>query len=650
MPTKCWCGDTELLDYSTDYRICASCHTLVNIKEFSPDIYSVTDEQNDLYGINYWEEGFLELAGVSSLPELHNLYMSKRCSYWLQTLLSYVLPPASVAEIGCGLGQMPYMVKTAGFTQVGVELSPKVCEYARQTFDVEMVCGTVDDLSGKYDAILLLDLIEHLLDPIAFMESITKISKPETVLLIQTPCYNPDWNYDQMLANSKFSDLLDSNQHIYLFSRLSMEKLLKQFGFCHISFERAYFGNNYDMFLVASQKPLRYYEYEEAMDAVTSQPKGWLLRTMFNAQLESKQQKNGYEELMKRKDKEVATFRSRAEEAREQRMEAMNLLAEIQQEGVTTLKPKAKKKNLLYVGYTEHLKTQSTRFLLDILKTEYNVYEYAFSLIDPHVNNGFVGTMPPVGAEYDVMVVFQIAVSNHVLENFGQVGKVSYFPMFDAVYALGKEFWDLYKGINIVNFSRTLHEVLLSYGHSSHYIQYFPKPFENINWGSADSAFFWERSPKSININTCAELLKHMGIKNIHLHAAPDLQNWHIPPTPEVTSQYNITKSEWFETKSDMLKHVEKSAYYVAPRALEGIGMSFLEAMAMGRCVIAVGYPTMNEYIINGENGILYDYENQKITAPSDVLRLQKNAHETIATGYAKWEKEKYNILELIKM
>ena len=65
--------------------------------------------------------------------------------------------------------------------------------------------------------------------------------------------------------------------------------------------------------------------------------------------------------------------------------------------------------------------------------------------------------------------------------------------------------------------------------------------------------------------------------------------------------------------------------------------MSFLETMSLGLCVVAVDRPTMNEYIRNGENGLLYDPANPQPLDFSEVQRLGSAARESCVRGNAAW-------------
>ena len=82
---------------------------------------------------------------------------------------------------------------------------------------------------------------------------------------------------------------------------------------------------------------------------------------------------------------------------------------------------------------------------------------------------------------------------------------------------------------------------------------------------------------------------------------------------------------------------------YIAPRFTEGIGMSFLEALAAGKIVVAHNNATMNEAIEDGVNGSLVDMKNPPrinlpTTAPAVRLRKAEERH-------AEWKVDESRIL-----
>jgi 2-polyprenyl-3-methyl-5-hydroxy-6-metoxy-1,4-benzoquinol methylase len=78
-------------------------------------------------------------------------------------------PVGRVLDVGCGSGGTAPGLRAAGATEiVGIEVVPEAAEAARATLD-EVHLAAVEDalgaLSGTFDTILCLDVLEHLVDP-----------------------------------------------------------------------------------------------------------------------------------------------------------------------------------------------------------------------------------------------------------------------------------------------------------------------------------------------------------------------------------------------------------------------------------------------------------------------------------------------------
>lgn len=299
-------------------------------------------------------------------------------------------------------------------------------------------------------------------------------------------------------------------------------------------------------------------------------------------------------------------------------------------------------KKMLYIGHNYHLKTKSVRFFLDILEKE---YEITFISFDPYTKK-YEGLEEAKKEVYDVLLTLQIMPEmDFLLSNFRFKQGVT-VPMYDAVVTQSYDPWPEYREFKVICFSKTIYEELICRGYKAYYIQYFPKPHEVTDWGKENSVFFWQRL-EQINVNVVAKLLENMEVDHIHIHKSLDPNQKFVEPDASLNKK--ITCSEWFEDPAEMHQIMQGSALYIAPRLYEGIGMSFLEAMAMGRCVVAPNYPTMNEYIINGVNGILFDVNDIKPVVIDDIAQIQKNALEYIEKGYQEWEKNKENILKWIE-
>ncbi len=302
-------------------------------------------------------------------------------------------------------------------------------------------------------------------------------------------------------------------------------------------------------------------------------------------------------------------------------------------------------KKALFIGHSFHLKTKSSQFFIKLLQKK---YELTFLWFDPYTNT-YDGFEEAKKKDFDMLFLWQLRLEPDFLNKELSFKKAFFVPMYDSCSNFdGVNFllFDPYKEWGIVCFSKTMHEGLEKRGYNAIYIQYFPEPQKPTDWGDEESVFFWQRIT-NLNIRLVEKLLQDFKIKNIHIHKAIDPKQEFVEPSDK--AKYHYTYSEWFDDKEEMNALMEKSAIYIAPRPFEGIGMSFLDAMANGRCVIAPNIPTMNEYIQNGVNGILYDYLSPSKITPLDIRELQHNALLTVQKGYKKWQKDQKRLFKWLE-
>lgn len=299
-------------------------------------------------------------------------------------------------------------------------------------------------------------------------------------------------------------------------------------------------------------------------------------------------------------------------------------------------------KKLLFIGHSYHNKTKSSEFLKEILRTRFDITFFDF---DPYADDLEQSLSKIEDTEYDYLLLWQVMPEIEFVNKYIKFKQGVIFPMYDQARSLKNSDWLQYKDFNVINFCKTLHDKLEILGMSTYYIQYFPEPAENLNFGDEKLIFFWHRV-KAINVNTVLKLFKSIDIKGIHLHKAIDPGQKFIKPPKSLK---NITITDWYDKKEEMYQDIEKAAYYIAPRKFEGIGMSFLEAMAMGRCVVSVDNPTMNEYIKHGHTGLLFNLKQIHPLKPHNLKEIQQNTYEYIKNGFAKWQNEKFKILDWIE-
>ena len=301
-------------------------------------------------------------------------------------------------------------------------------------------------------------------------------------------------------------------------------------------------------------------------------------------------------------------------------------------------------KQLLFIGHKFHTKTKSCDFLFEILEQKYQV-EKCF--VNPDFKDLGVTMKEFAGRKFDVLVCWQVMPDLHELSQYVSYDKGVFFPMYDGCPRLQKtEKWYQFRNFQIISFSKTLCAQLKWAGFCAEYVQFFPKPNDAKSMGDEKAVFFWNRR-ESINVNVVGKLFAKYPLDLLHIHKALDPNQAYVEPKKQYAKQ--VEYSTWYEQKDEMMNDIEKCAFYVAPREKEGIGMSFLEAMAMGRVVVAPKQATMNEYIKHGVNGYLYDLSRPRALKIRNVRKIQENCLQFIKDGYDKWQKDKKRILDLME-
>jgi 2-polyprenyl-3-methyl-5-hydroxy-6-metoxy-1,4-benzoquinol methylase len=281
----CWCGNSTYRPFGVEYGECDNCGTLVYLKDTPPENLLVKDDESDFYGKKYWLERQQDRFGTGSIFGRARTDLTERNLYWLRTLLQFRLPPGKVMELGCSHGSFVALMQHAGFNAMGVEMSPWVVEFAQKTFGVPILLGPIEDLdvpSGSLDVIVLMDVLEHLPNPVRTMESCLQLLKPEGILLVQTPEFQEKARYEDLVEEkASFLEMLIPEEHIYLFSKNSASRLFRQLGAEHIEFEPAIFSH-YDMFFAVGRHPIRRNTTEETDLALEATPSGRIARALLD--------------------------------------------------------------------------------------------------------------------------------------------------------------------------------------------------------------------------------------------------------------------------------------------------------------------------------------------------------------------------------
>lgn len=223
-PANCFlCGKSDYTYWSTstdveyhtttdnyDFYECQSCK-LIQIHPVPADKLSI------IYPPNYYSFVTNKKTIVDSIKE----WMDKRL---FRNILGNLKGDLKVLDVGGGSGWLLNVIRSISdkvtFTQV-VDLDKNAESLARQNGH-EYFCGRIEDFetTQKFDFVLLLNLIEHVENPLVVLSKIEHILTDQGIVLIKTP------NYDSLDARIfKPWGGLHCPRHWVLFNKQSFTRL-----------------------------------------------------------------------------------------------------------------------------------------------------------------------------------------------------------------------------------------------------------------------------------------------------------------------------------------------------------------------------------------------------------------------------------------
>lgn len=307
---------------------------------------------------------------------------------------------------------------------------------------------------------------------------------------------------------------------------------------------------------------------------------------------------------------------------------------------------------IAYVDHSYHQRTLSSQFLPDIFRQRGHTVDFFW---DDSWNDGKSVSFNKV-LKYDTIIMFQSCCSPSAQYYARKHDNVIHIPMLDQ-FELHRggainscNYWESFQGCKILSFSTAVHSIATFFGLCSFPIRYYQAPGSISNVPKDGlHGFFWLRHEWHLSWPMVRQLIGDTPFDSLHIHIAPDPNSPKpVLPTEEEKARYNITTSTWFEHKQDFMAVLKRANIFFAPRAAEGIGQSFLEALSRGQCVVASNNGTMNEYIMHGVNGLLYPW---KAPAPLDFSRAQELGRaglRSVEVGYARWLEQQDQLIDFI--
>lgn len=148
-----------------------------------------------------------------------------------------------VLDFGCGSGALAALLHVDQY--LGVEVDRVSLQQASSRFPKHRFVSGLPNSTDKFDSIVSLAVIEHVIDPAQFLRTLAAYLDDTSTsrLVVTTPHPSVDWVHDVGAAIGLFSKHANE-EHEDLLDRTKLEMAGNQAGLKLVSYHRFLFGTN----------------------------------------------------------------------------------------------------------------------------------------------------------------------------------------------------------------------------------------------------------------------------------------------------------------------------------------------------------------------------------------------------------------------
>jgi SAM-dependent methyltransferase len=145
------------------------------------------------------------------------------------TARGLLFPTCRVLDFGAGAGHL------AAAVQEALPAADVLCIEADHDSQRHLeasglqVVASLDDVDGLFDGAILVEVIEHLTDPVAVLGRLASVLRPGGRLFITTPC-------GETTRGSRRTRAYETPEHVQFFTEASLQLALRKSGFAPMSF------------------------------------------------------------------------------------------------------------------------------------------------------------------------------------------------------------------------------------------------------------------------------------------------------------------------------------------------------------------------------------------------------------------------------
>lgn len=190
----------------------------------------------DIYD-SYWQNRLTSVNADSSDDQSPNEIF--------ETIAPLMRTGRRLLDVGCGEGKITEIARTNFDEIYGLDISKtallKAKERGISTVCVDLNDGFVSYKDNSFDCITALEVVEHLINPLRFLNDLQRVLKPKGQLLLTTPNIRYFRNLYRLIFNGTFphtttDDFIWGGGHLHYFTKKDLDSLLRKAGFQRTNF------------------------------------------------------------------------------------------------------------------------------------------------------------------------------------------------------------------------------------------------------------------------------------------------------------------------------------------------------------------------------------------------------------------------------
>jgi SAM-dependent methyltransferase len=138
-----------------------------------------------------------------------------------------------ILDFGCGMGYLTYAIARRGYNVIGLDISPVAVKKAKERYGDNYLCMDILNKStykiGSFDVILCIEMIEHVIDPVALIKNLRYLLGAGGQIILTTPSKSS-------FPNDAIWETDNPPVHLWWFTQKAIEEIAFSAGYSKIEF------------------------------------------------------------------------------------------------------------------------------------------------------------------------------------------------------------------------------------------------------------------------------------------------------------------------------------------------------------------------------------------------------------------------------